>query len=182
MRRCASSARSIRPRSAASSWSAIAASMRAIDKSLEVRNTGGTGMVLVNTSANSASMPTCTMFRRFISTTSTRTAVVAYVRRPGRERQRTPSPGRDTASAGARYRGVQLARSRSRDGGDILKPDVMAPGVDIAAGVAPPDLRRTTVRLLVRHIDVEPARCRSRRAAEAGASGLVTGDDPLRAR
>ena len=106
------------------------------DKSLEVRNTGGTGMVLVNTSANSVNadlhyVPTIHLDH------VTRTAVVAYVNGQGASANGRLSPGvmqqvpaPDTAAFSSR--GPVLATA------DILKPDVMAPGVDIAAGVSPP--------------------------------------------
>ena len=52
----------------------------------------------------------------------------------------------------------------SRAPGDLLKPDVIAPGEDILAAVAPAADQRPALRPAQRHLDVEPARRRPRRA------------------
>ena len=51
-------------------------------------------------------------------------------------------------------------------GGDLLKPDITAPGVDVIAAVSPVGRQRQPVRRRVRHIDVEPAHRRHRGAAD----------------
>jgi subtilisin family serine protease len=108
-----------------------------VDKSLAVKNAGGLGMILVNTSPNSLnadfhSVPTVhlsdtdgALVKAYVTGTATPTATInaaafSYT---------TPAPFTAVFSS----RGPLIA-----GGGDLLKPDVIAPGQDILASVAPP--------------------------------------------
>jgi subtilisin family serine protease len=106
-----------------------------VNKSLAVKEAGGVGMVLVNTSAGSLnndfhSIPTVHLAH------TDRPAVLAYAATAGATATigkalltyDTPAPY--TASFSSR--GPLLA-----GGGDLLKPDLIAPGQDILAAVSP---------------------------------------------
>jgi subtilisin family serine protease len=107
-----------------------------VNKSLAVKQAGGVGMILVNTSPNSINADF-----HFVPTVhlpdTNRAAVEAYAATAGATatiNQSTivfnaPAPFTATFSS----RGPLLA-----GGGDLLKPDVIAPGQDILAAVAPP--------------------------------------------
>ena len=108
-----------------------------VNKSLAVKEAGGVGMVLVNTSANSLNADF-----HFVPTVhlpdTDRAAVKAYAddgRCHGDDQcQRHRLCGsRRPFTAEFSSRGPLLA-----GGGDLLKPDVIAPGQDILAAVAPP--------------------------------------------
>ena len=106
------------------------------DKSFAVQEAGGVGMILVNTSPNSTNADL-----HFVPTVhlpdTDRAGVKAYAATSGataRINQSTliynaPAPFTATFSS----RGPLTA-----GGGDLLKPDVIAPGQDILAAVAPP--------------------------------------------
>jgi subtilisin family serine protease len=107
-----------------------------VDKSLAVQIAGGVGMVLVNVSPNSLNADFHYVPTVHLADTD-RVAVETYAATAGATATinqatvvfTTPAPF--TASFSSR--GPLLA-----SGGDLLKPDVMAPGVDILASVAPP--------------------------------------------
>jgi hypothetical protein len=108
-----------------------------VDKSLAVLQAGGIGMILVNVLASGSlnadfhSVPTVHL------PSSNRVAIEAYAAAATATATVTKSTvGLDAPApftAGFSSRGPLLA-----GGGDLLKPDVIAPGVDILASVAPP--------------------------------------------
>lgn len=105
------------------------------DKSLAVRQAGGVGMVLVNQSPSSVNadlhhVPTVHL------DSDVRDAVRGYAATAGATAslsQGTGGPGAAAPDvAGFSSRGPALAGA-----GDLLKPDLMAPGVDVLAAVSP---------------------------------------------
>jgi subtilisin family serine protease len=107
-----------------------------VNKSLAVQEAGGVGMILVNTTASSLNadfhfVPTVHLAH------TDRTAVRDYAATQGATASIAQAtivydvPAPITASFSSR--GPLLA-----GGGDLLKPDVIAPGQDILAGVSPP--------------------------------------------
>jgi subtilisin family serine protease len=107
-----------------------------VNKSLAVQAAGGVGMILVNTSVNSLNADFHFVPTVHLQSTD-RAAVKAYAATPGatatiaQATVVTDEPAPFTASFSSR--GPLQA-----GGGDLLKPDVIAPGQDILAGVAPP--------------------------------------------
>ena len=107
-----------------------------VDKSLAVQQAGGVGMLLLNTSPSSINADF-----HFVPTVhlqdTDRAAVKAYAATAGATATinaatvTTTDPAPFTASFSSR--GPLIA-----GGGDLLKPDVIAPGQDILAAVAPP--------------------------------------------
>ncbi len=107
-----------------------------VDKSLAVKEAGGVGMILVNVSPGSLNADFHSVPTVHLADTD-RSAVETYAATAGASATiskatidfSTPAPF--TASFSSR--GPLLA-----GGGDLLKPDVIAPGQDILAAVAPP--------------------------------------------
>ncbi|HET7863066.1 MAG TPA: S8 family serine peptidase [Burkholderiaceae bacterium] len=107
-----------------------------VNKSLAVAEAGGVGMVLVNTSTNTLnadfhSVPTVHLQ---VAEGSTAKAYAAAAGGTGAISKATldlTAPAPFTASFSSR------GPTRAADG-NLLKPDVMAPGQDILAGVSPP--------------------------------------------
>ncbi|MDN3357905.1 S8 family peptidase [Actinomadura sp. DC4] len=108
-----------------------------VAKSAEVQRAGGAGMVLVNltdldTDADAHSVPTVHL------NTPDATAVRDYAATSGATATLVPG---NTSGASVPY--PQIAGFSSRgpsrsNSGDLLKPDIAAPGVSILAAVAPP--------------------------------------------
>jgi subtilisin family serine protease len=108
-----------------------------VDKSLAVRNAGGVGMILMNPSPNSLNADF-----HFVPTIHvdnvTRTAILAYISSAGAGATASLSAATQLkveapAMAAFSSNGPALA-----GGGDLLKPDITAPGVDVIAAVSPP--------------------------------------------
>jgi len=107
-----------------------------VNKSLAVKEAGGVGMVLVNTSPNSLNADMHSVPTVHLQDTD-RAPVKAYAA--------TTSPTASIAQAAMVYNTPApfTASFSSRGplkagGGDLLKPDLIAPGQDILAAVAPP--------------------------------------------
>jgi subtilisin family serine protease len=106
-----------------------------VNKSLAVMEAGGIGMILINT-ANQ----TLNADFHFVPTVhlqfTDRPAVKAYAANPGAIA--TINPATVDYTTPAPYTASFSSRGPLRaGGGDLLKPDVMAPGVDILAAVSP---------------------------------------------
>jgi subtilisin family serine protease len=107
-----------------------------INKSLAVQEAGGVGMVLVNTSANSINADLHFVPTVHLQNTD-RAAVKAYAATAGATA--TINAATIIYSAAAPFTAAFSSRGPSRAAnGDILKPDLIAPGQDVLAGVAPP--------------------------------------------
>lgn len=107
-----------------------------VNKSLAVQAAGGVGMVLVNTSPNSINadfhyVPTVHLADTY------RAAVKAYAATSGATA--TINQGVVVNTAAAPFTASFSSRGPLLAGaGDLLKPDIIAPGQDILAAVAPP--------------------------------------------
>jgi hypothetical protein len=105
-----------------------------VNKSLAVYEAGGVGVVLVNTSSNSLngdfhSIPTVHLSH------VDRTAVKAYAATASATARIDPSY---FMPAAAPFTASFSSRGPLQASGDLLKPDLIAPGQDILAAVAPP--------------------------------------------
>ena len=106
-----------------------------IDKSLAVKQAGGIGMVLANTSANSLNADLHHVPTIHVDHVAG-AAVKAYVTSAGVGA--TATIGAVSGAAPAPKMAAFSSRGPSLGaGGDLLKPDVTAPGVDILAAVSP---------------------------------------------
>lgn len=109
-----------------------------VDKSVAVKNGGGIGMILYNVAVNSINADLHSVPSVHVTNVDG-AAIVAYVNGAGASATASwpnaslilNAPAPDVASFSSR------GPSRA-GGGDILKPDFMAPGQDILAAVAPP--------------------------------------------
>jgi subtilisin family serine protease len=105
------------------------------DKSLAVKNAGGIGMVLVNTSPNSLNadihfVPTVHVDDTHFTELHTYAATAGATAKINQSQTVFNAPAPQIAAFSSR--GPQVAGA-----GDLLKPDVMAPGVDVLAAVSP---------------------------------------------
>lgn len=106
------------------------------DKSLAVQQAGGIGMILLNTSPNSLNADFHFVPTVHLQNTD-RAAVKAYA--AGVSPTASIAAATVTNSTPAPFTAAFSSRGPSLAGtGDILKPDVIAPGQDILASVAPP--------------------------------------------
>jgi subtilisin family serine protease len=114
----------------------VAANAR-VDKSLAVKNAGGVGMILANVTANSLNADLHSLPTVHVSNIDG-PAIAAYIIGAGASATATLSQAVVNNSAPAPDIASFSSRGPSRaGGGDILKPDFMAPGQDILAGVSP---------------------------------------------
>jgi subtilisin family serine protease len=109
-----------------------------VDKSAAVKEAGGVGMILTNVTAGSLNADLHTVPTVHLADTD-RAAIQSYIDTAGASATaklskavvNNAAPAPDIAAFSSR--GPSLA-----GGGDVLKPDIMAPGVDVLAAVAPP--------------------------------------------
>ena len=148
-----------------------------VNKSLAVQQAGGVGMILFNSPDSSLNADFHFVPTVHVSLASG-TAIKAYAATAGATASIAQAtivynlPAPITASFSSR--GPLRAGN-----GDLLKPDLIAPGQDILAGVAPSGKQRPSVRPVQRYVDVQPARGRPRRAAQGAAPGLVADGDQV---
>jgi subtilisin family serine protease len=112
-----------------------------IAKSAEVKRAGGAGMVMTNTSANSLNGDFHLVPSVHVSHLD-RPAILAYIESAGTAATAKILP-LTAAELAAAPQVPEIADFSSRGPsttteGDILKPDIAAPGVDVLAAVAPP--------------------------------------------
>jgi subtilisin family serine protease len=108
-----------------------------LEKSAEVKRVRGKGMVLVNLSENSTDADSHAVPTVHLNVPSG-AAVKAYAKKAGATA--TLKPG-NLSSTPIRYPQIASFSSRGPSlgtAGDLLKPDISAPGVSILASVAPP--------------------------------------------
>ncbi|GAB2584539.1 hypothetical protein Aab01nite_54040 [Paractinoplanes abujensis] len=106
------------------------------DKSLAVRQAGGVGMILYNNPDNSVNAD-----YHFVPTVHVNSAAGLAIKAYAAAAGATASL---SASTQVKVRAPEMAAFSSRGpalagGGDLLKPDITAPGVDVVAPVAPPN-------------------------------------------
>ena len=107
-----------------------------VNKSLAVEQAGGIGMILTNTSPNSINADFHFVPSVHLQNTD-RAAVKAYADTAGATA--TINQSTIVFNAAAPFTAAFSSRGPlTAGGGDILKPDVIAPGQDILAAVAPP--------------------------------------------
>ena len=106
------------------------------NKSLAVQQAGGVGMILTNTRSNSLNADFHAVPTVHVQDTD-RAAISAYA--VGAGATATINPATIGFTAPAPFTASFSSRGPLRaGGGDLLKPDLIAPGQDILAGVAPP--------------------------------------------
>ena len=108
-----------------------------LDKSASVARAGGAGMVLANTRRESTdadvhAVPTVHL------TAGRAAAVEAYARRAGDRATVTLDPAGHDASRVPAVADFSSRGPARASGGDVLKPDLTAPGVSVLGAVAPP--------------------------------------------
>jgi subtilisin family serine protease len=109
-----------------------------VDKSLAVKNAGGVGAVIYNVSASSLNADLHSLPTVHVDHVAG-PLIVAYVNSAGASATATLTQAVVTQTGPAPDVAAFSSRGPSRAGvGDVLKPDFMAPGVDILAAVAPP--------------------------------------------
>ena len=128
-----------------------------VDKSPVVADAGGVGMVLANTerrtslNADFHSVPTVHL------DAAAGAAVKAYAATAGRRPRRCLGGQRRSRQRAPAMAAFSSAGPRLAGGGDLLKPDITAPGVDVIAAVSAGRQRRQQLRRpRSRHLDVGP--------------------------
>ncbi|SNT61109.1 PA domain-containing protein [Asanoa hainanensis] len=106
-----------------------------VDKSLAVKNAGGVGMIQFNPTANTLNADYHAVPSIHVDQAAG-AAVKAYIAAGG-----TPT-ATISAASNAKVRAPVVATFSSRgpgpsSGGDLIKPDIMAPGVDVVAATGP---------------------------------------------
>ncbi|MCB0032721.1 MAG: S8 family serine peptidase, partial [Anaerolineales bacterium] len=105
------------------------------DKSLAVAQAGGIGSILMNTSASSLNADL-----HFVPTVHVdhidRVDILNYIASEGAAATASLE-GNNFVQAEAPFVAAFSSRGPNQAGGDLLKPDIMAPGVDILAAVSP---------------------------------------------
>jgi subtilisin family serine protease len=107
-----------------------------VNKSLAVQEAGGVGMILLNPTANSLNADF-----HFVPTVHLQNTAYAAVHAYAATANPTATINQATIvfNAPAPFTAAFSSRGPlTAGGGDLLKPDVMAPGVDVLASVAPP--------------------------------------------
>jgi plastocyanin len=107
-----------------------------IEKSFVVRDAGGVGMVLINTSANSLNgdlhaVPTVHIGHEALA------PVTAYLQTANPVGSIVPLEAGDSDTQVPEIAGFSSRGPSIQTPGDILKPDIAAPGVDVLAAVSP---------------------------------------------
>ena len=109
-----------------------------IDKSQAVSEAGGVGMVLANASDAQSLNADFHIIPTSHVGAADGSAIKAYATTPGRPRRRPSRRVTPPRCGGRRWRASPSFGPALAGGGDLLKPDITAPGVDVVAAVAPP--------------------------------------------
>jgi hypothetical protein len=113
-----------------------------IEKSLEVRDAGGLGMILANTTVNSINGDI-----HFVPTIHVDDVAYAeileYIAAAGADATGALTPGVYVQDTTAPQRAAFSSQGPLEASGDLLKPDIMAPGVDVLAADSPDVYGRT---------------------------------------
>ena len=109
-----------------------------VDKSQAVNEAGGVGMVLANTSAAQSLNADFHIIPTSHVNSADGSAIKAYAASAGSSATATISARDTTAVRAPEMAGFSSFGPALAGGGDLLKPDITAPGVDVVAAVAPP--------------------------------------------
>jgi subtilisin family serine protease len=106
------------------------------DKSLAVKNGGGVGMILGNVSPNSLNADFHFVPTIHVSDVD-RTAILAYIASAGAGATASLSAATPVVAEAPAMAAFSSNGPAIVTGGDLLKPDITAPGVDVIAAVSP---------------------------------------------
>ena len=106
------------------------------DKSLAVKNAGGVGMILMNTSPNSLNADFHFVPTIHVSNID-RATVLAYISAAGAGATASLSAATQVKLEAPSMAAFSSNGPANAGGGDLLKPDITAPGVDVIAAVSP---------------------------------------------
>ena len=106
------------------------------DKSLAVKNAGGVGMILMNTSPNSLNADFHFVPTIHVSDVD-RATVLAYITSAGAGATASLSAATQVKTEAPAMAAFSSNGPALAGGGDLLKPDITAPGVDVIAAVSP---------------------------------------------